>query len=263
MALWGFLGGALGFPGGQCLQAFHAWNPEVFNQGIWIELDQHMNWWNNMETTFGAVMGATLGLGLWRNRAEIQPATCDEEDNLPVWGEILLLAIHIPILVGVEFAEIRFVDSLYGLGLVMVAIPVVAISGGRWWPTLQILPLILIPIAGKTLKDLAFENQEIGVSAGWMVYVILPLSITTVAALLQLKKPESERDGVEFVRWTLLLNIWVYYLLNFAFFRFPWPWAEWTARTPNNLVFTLCLVGLTLLCLLGRRNEKGGEAHSS
>ncbi|MCA9449752.1 MAG: hypothetical protein KC931_21705, partial [Candidatus Omnitrophica bacterium] len=65
MALWGVLGGALGFPGGQTLQAYHAWNPEVFSQGIWTELDRYMNWWNNMETTFGTIMGATLGLGLW------------------------------------------------------------------------------------------------------------------------------------------------------------------------------------------------------
>ncbi|MDX9973362.1 MAG: hypothetical protein RBU21_10280, partial [FCB group bacterium] len=39
LGFWGLLGGALGFPLGQCLQAYHAWNPEVFRQGIWATLD--------------------------------------------------------------------------------------------------------------------------------------------------------------------------------------------------------------------------------
>jgi hypothetical protein len=42
--------------------------------------------------------------------------------------------------------------------------------------------------------------------------------------------------------------------LNFAMFRFPWPWDTWTARTPNALFFTVCLLGLTLACVtIGRR----------
>ena len=33
LGLWGLLGGALGFPIGQSLQAYHAWNPECFSAG--------------------------------------------------------------------------------------------------------------------------------------------------------------------------------------------------------------------------------------
>ena len=58
LALWGILGGALGFPLGQSIQAYHAWNPEIFTGGIWEDLGA-VNWWNMMETTFGAIMGAT------------------------------------------------------------------------------------------------------------------------------------------------------------------------------------------------------------
>ncbi len=67
---WGVLGGALGFPLGQSLQAYHAWNPD-FLRGSFLE-GTAINWWNMMETTYGAVMGALLGCGLWLNRKRIR-----------------------------------------------------------------------------------------------------------------------------------------------------------------------------------------------
>ena len=60
LAGWGFLGGAIGFPGGQCLQAYHAWNVDSFRQGWFAALEPHMNWWNVMEITFGAVFATVL-----------------------------------------------------------------------------------------------------------------------------------------------------------------------------------------------------------
>ena len=62
-------------------------------------------------------------------------------------------------------------------------------------------------------------------------------------------------NGRNFCRSLLILNAWIYFLLNFAFFRFPFPWApfeEWTSRTPNNLVYCVCVVGLTLGALATR-----------
>ncbi len=58
-----------------------------------------------------------------------------------------------------------------------------------------------------------------------------------------------------FARIGLLLCTWMYFLLNYAFFRFPWPWAEWTGRTPNGIIFTVCAVGLTLAALIGTRRD--------
>ena len=81
---WGLLGGAIGFPLGQCLQAFHAWNPEVFARGLWAGLDPHVNWWNAMETTFGAVMGAAVSAGVWLNRDLVAAApsfAADADDD--------------------------------------------------------------------------------------------------------------------------------------------------------------------------------------
>ena len=53
----------LGFRSVKACRRFHAWNPEVFQSGIWVQLDPHMNWWNMMEITFGATAGAVIGLG--------------------------------------------------------------------------------------------------------------------------------------------------------------------------------------------------------
>jgi hypothetical protein len=65
MAFWGVLGGAIGFPLGQCVQAIHAWNPDFYPNSIAAPFTNYLNWWNTMETTFGFIMGGVLGLGLW------------------------------------------------------------------------------------------------------------------------------------------------------------------------------------------------------
>jgi len=48
------------------------------------------------------------------------------------------------------------------------------------------------------------------------------------------------------------MTTWLYFGLNYAFFHYPWPWATWTARTPNALVFTACAISLTLAALRSR-----------
>ncbi len=65
MAIVGFIAGGLGFSGGQSVQAYHAWNPEVFTQSAYAEYFSKFNWWNMMETSFGLIMGAVLAVGLW------------------------------------------------------------------------------------------------------------------------------------------------------------------------------------------------------
>ena len=73
MALWGLLGGGLGFSLGQCVQAWNAWNAGVYAESFMKDIP--MNWWNNMETTFGTIMGAVVGLGLWLNRDQSAVST--------------------------------------------------------------------------------------------------------------------------------------------------------------------------------------------
>jgi len=255
MGLWGVLGGALGFPLGQSLQAAHAWNPQFFRQGIWTTLDPLMNWWNFMETTFGVTLGATLGLGLWIHRTRIAFPSADDGPELPVPVEWALLAIHVSLLVAVEFFDVPFVDRLYDFGPALGLIPVVAVAGGRWWPWLLMLPVTLLPIAGKTLRNLAYEQHRVGLELGWTLSVACPLAAATLAAVWLARRDPRASAGC----WTgpmLLGCTWLYFGLNFAFFQFPWPWKDWTMRTPNALVFLMCALGLSAAVVSARRRSR-------
>ncbi|HPA45377.1 MAG TPA: hypothetical protein PK395_06395 [bacterium] len=252
LALWGILGGAIGFPFGQSLQAYHVWNVESFKTGFWAVLDPHMNWWNWMETTFGATMGGILGLGLWLNRKRIQPYADADKEVIPSGMEWTLFVVHVAFLVGAEFLEFRLLGRLYGFGLVMGIIPMAAIVGGRWWPYFLVLPVTLVPIAGKTIKELVYEKPAIDPTLGWIVYLIIPLLIALAVSIWFAQKGMAGQIGRDFTRRVLLLNTWMYFFLNFAFFHYPWPWAEWTGRTPNGIMFTICAIGLTVAALRGR-----------
>ena len=249
LALWGVLGGAVGFPLGQSFQAFHAWNQELFTRGFWAELAPHMNWWNMMETTFGAIMGAALGLGLWLNRRLIN---LDDDSDEPAMSDgflALLLCVHLSLVIAVEFTSIRSVDRIYDLGLMMGIIPMFACVSGGLWRYLQILPITRIPSAGKTLRQLVYREEAIGPLAGWVLYLVVPLTIATFVAFDLVRRAEAGQTAHRLTRVALLVTAWTYFLLNYAFFRYPFPWREWTGRTPNGIVFSVCVLGLTLLVL--------------
>lgn len=256
MALWGLLGGAIGFPLGQSLQAYHAWNPEVFLSGIWKDLDPHMNWWNMMETTFGATMGATLGLGLWLNRGKIKVPVQPTEDGLASWVEWSLFGVHAFLLVASEFLSLGIFSILYDEGLILAILPMALVVRGTKWPFLVIFPLTLIPIAGKTVQNLVYEASAIGPPLGWFLYLGLPMLISLWLAYRSIVSAETGEDsGYSFLWRAVLANTWIYFLLNFAFFRYPFPWSEWTSRTPNGILFTIAAVGLTLMVYFSSKEE--------
>lgn len=276
LGLCGVLAGAIGFPAGQSLQAFHAWNLESFRSGPWAHLDPLINWWNFMETTFGAVFGAILGAGLWFNRSRIAPLAKPPqpiESGLSLWMESTLLLAHVFLLVTSEFVVIDAISAAYDFGLILGLIPVVAIAGGRYAPYFVILPITLLPIAAKTLRRLAYQQTQetqLAPVAGWTLYLIVPLLLMTALSIYFVRSAQTgtkhntaneNATGTatvnatrQFLAISLLASIWVYFTLNFAFFQFPWPWGTWTQRTPNAIAFTICAVGLTLFALSERRN---------
>lgn len=247
LGLWGVLGGAVGFPLGQCIQSYHQWNIAAFHTGFWAQLDPDINWWNMMETTFGATMGAILGLGLWLNRKRIRPPD-PGLDTMPAAAEIALMADYIVVLVGAEFLGFWELPAVYGVGILLGILPMVASVNGRWAPILTLLPVTLLPIAGKTVQELVYDHPAIGHVAGWTLYLIVPLAIS-IAVAVWLAKRVPQMTGAAFLRPALALSAWTYFLLNFAYFRYPWPWAHWTRRTPNGIIFTICLIGLTFVAL--------------
>ena len=261
LAMWGVLGGAIGFPLGQSIQAYHAWNHKMIDETFLAKLQ--LNWWNMMETTFGATMGAALGLGAWLNRELMNPPPEEEGNHFPMPLGFLLLACHLAMLIAVEFATIRAVDMFYDLGLIMVLVPMVMSLRGRWWPYLQVLPLTMIPIAGKTVRELVYRENSIEVVPGWILYAVVPWSVGLIFAIWSGSSSRRQSHGHSFVRWSLLITTWTYFGLNFAFFRFPWPWEEWTGRTASGLVFTFCTFVLTVLVMMKSKQQSSDEAKAA
>jgi hypothetical protein len=249
LGLFGVVFGGLGFVAGQSVQAYHSWNAADFQQGWLAQIEPYMNWWNTMETVFGAVMGLGLGLGVWLHRRRL-PTRAEDEDvvELPPAAELVLVAGHAAAFAVWNFVSFPRLDQMADQSLAMGLAPLALILGGRYAPYLIALPVVALPICGKTLRELTYLSDAVPPVYGWTLLIVLPLTVLTVAAIALARRgrrPEGA-DAAGFTRWSLLLTSWVYFALNFAFFRFPWPWEPPTRRTPSAIAFTACLAILTL-----------------
>jgi Kef-type K+ transport system membrane component KefB len=131
----------------------------------------------------------------------------------------------------------------------MGIIPILAIMGGRCWPYLLCLPITALPIAGKTLRDLSYRSEDLNVIFGWVIIFIIPIALTIWFVIKQIKNSESNGDGSQFIRETMVYSTVFYFIMNWAIFRFPWPWAEWTGRTPSGIIFSMCAASIILLAI--------------
>jgi hypothetical protein len=255
MAFWGCLGG-LGFPIGQSLQVWHGWNRDLFREGFLADLDKVINWWNFMETTFGLVMGAALGLGLWLNRRRIAALDRTDEVSMKPAVEFGLLTVHLPLLFLWEFAALGPLDAVGDLGIPLSFIPLIGIAGGRHWPYLMALPVVAFPILAKTGEAMGFPPSTSVIGAG--LFVALPFVLLMLLAMHFSRSAfvRPETCARDYLSPTLLIVTWLYFALNYAFFKFPWPWQTWTARTPNAMIFMICALALTSAALKFRRSDR-------
>lgn len=269
LAFWGFVAGGVGFSLGQSVQAFHAWNRAWFGQGWFASVEPYVNWWNMMEITFGAVFGAILALGMWLNRRLIHLQHHEGQIVLPLSAEWVLLLIHLLAVTAWNFGEFFYLDIFANVALTMIIIPMIAVLGGRLWPYFVTLPVVAAPIAGKTFRaltselrnaDQAMAEQTMALGAPLAAYVLLPLIITLGAALYFARESTQPRSAGRYLRWALLICSWLYFWLNYAFFEFPWPWRQWTGRTPSGIIFSVCLLGLTAAALLVGARDKTSVA---
>jgi len=263
MVLWGMLAGGLGFSLGQSVQAYHAWNVDWFQMGWLASIEPNINWWNMMEITFGAVFGCVLALGLWCNRHHIATNRFDEPIELGFKTELGLMAIHIFALVTWNFMSFSTFDWFADRALTMGLIPLLAILGGRIWPYFVCLPITALPIAGKTLRQLAYRTDDISLLFGWFIYFMGPLALVTWFAIKLIQRPDKKLNGHFFSRRTLIISTIFYFVLNWAFFEFPWPWSDWTARTPSGIIFIICAAGLLLLTFYFDPRKGGWQFNSS
>jgi len=264
VGLFAMLFGAIGFPTGQSVQAYHSWNKADFQVGWLGAIEPYMNWWNTMETIFGAILGMGLGLGVWLNRHRIAPAAVDEVE-IPLRAEAPLLLAYAGVIAVWNFMTFPPLDAVANHSLTMGLLPLTLIVGGRYAPYLIALPIVAMPICGKTLRDLSYETTEVSLASGWGILFIAPMIVMLTAAIILARRGLRGDDGQSFARWGLLLCSWLYFLLNLGFFRTPtWPFGAATARTPSTIVFSLCVAALTLACLLvGRpRSQRSTGIHA-
>jgi len=86
--------------------------------------------------------------------------------------------------------------------------------------------------------------------------------LSTVAALWFAFRAPKGLSGRTLTRAALAVCAWGYFTLNWAVFNYPWPWAPWTARTPNGILFAISLLALTGLALFTRRTAPVQSASS-
>jgi hypothetical protein len=223
------------------------------------------------------IFGTILAAGVWLNRHLITtPAIPDEVTISPPW-EITLCVVHVILLVAAEFWPLPESISWYSQqyiqwGLLLSTIPMIGIVGGRFWPYLMTLPVLTIPIAGKTLNALAYAKvPTISVGLGSLVLTAIPLGIAAIAAAFLISAQYHRQSVRAMAAWGLLVTSWLFYGLNCAFFHFGWPWTylfnsppqfaemidfvstrkEWDGRTHSGLIFTFFVCCLTLAALWG------------
>ena len=256
MALVGFVAGGVGFPLGQCVQAFHAWNPCFFTKGLLGILEPYMNWWNMMEISFGTIFGAILAAGLWLNRHLIPSEATDDRVVISPLIELPLVAAYIGLLIWADFLGSGFVSIFGAKTMTIAALPLIGILGGRFFPYLIALPIVAGPIAGKTLREMCYKNEEFSRPIGWVVFLTIPLGLLLWRAILLVQRGQHEEKARGFAREGLLLATWFFFAMNFIFFRCPWPWAPWTGRTPSAIIFTVCALSLTVAALVLREKRR-------
>ena len=271
LGLIAIVAGGLGFAGGQCTQSLHAWHPEIFAEdgrlGFAHDYTKYFNWWNVMETTFGFIWGAILALGVYLNRHLIEVGRSDDElVSIPYPLEIILCAAHIGLVILGEFHLIPIEQNLDDgipqvtasnivpiagyvyteYGLILAAIPLICIVGGRLWPYLMLMTVVAVPICGKTLNALCTqEGSKYSMREGWIWFVGIPLAVCFAVGVGLILRSQARQSGGRAAAVALMFTTLLYFGLNTVFFDFAWPWLEWTSRTPNQTVFMIssaCLV---------------------
>ncbi len=256
MGCIGFVAGGLGFAGGQCVQAFHAWNADLFSTGLLsgVAAFKFVNWWNMMETSFGLIFGAVMATGLWLNQSHIRIEQAEQDVSIDPTSETALLCAHLGLLLTSEFLRLpgpaAIVSSYVDMGFYMCLLPMIGVAGGRAWPYLLLFPVVVAPICGKQLRHLVYgENPEYSIAVGWVLFAIIPLSVALVTAVHLLTKGTQKQSAKAFAALGLLMTVIIYFGFNTAFFNFAWPWQPWTARTPSQTIFGFCSIVLSLTAI--------------
>jgi hypothetical protein len=167
--------------------------------------------------------------------------------------------VHTGLLVG-EFFSFRWAElySEISLFLEVIRSPPSPADGGG----LSAGPA-RHPVADRRqdLRQLAYENTAIPVTAGWILYLILPgAGHDGPVVFARASRADAVAGSAVFLRrsccWRRGSTS-----VSTAFFRFPWR-LHWTTRTPNAIVFTICAALLTSPPCTHRGSDRGFQNRS-
>ena len=164
---------------------------------------------------------------------------------LPGPMEFGLIFVHLVAVFFWNFRSIDALDAIADLAIPMGLLPVVAVLGGRSSAFLVALPVVMFPIAGKTLRSIApqLETGQ-GELVARSLALAVPMAVTTTLAAWAI-----DRCSLKFGRLGLTTSVWLFFALNFAFFEYPWPWSPPTFRSPSAAVFLVFSIALTILAV--------------
>jgi hypothetical protein len=190
-ALWGFIGGGLGFGLG----------------GFWMVLGSRLptdvifqEYWKAMEFTFGLLLGAFLGFAAWLNRKEIKLVTETVPESPPAGSLSVLKEFGITLVVGVLvfWGFSSWLDPVVDAGnkihgFTMVGIRDIAIlfSNYAFFGTLMIVVVLLYPsVAWQIAITLTFCHTVIDIMGDiyhdplTTMQVIISLSTILLSSLI-------------------------------------------------------------------------------
>ena len=241
-AMWGALGGAIGFGGG----------------GLWMcagkalpELKQMVSWWKLMELTFGFCFGLALGHAAWLKREVIFAAQAkphlEPDRQLAVGVSVIVTLVMGLAVLGLE-ASIDIVSTFTFLGVALLILALY-MEALMWQIGLTVTTCAFV----YDLTEKFFEQRDQGDSpAKWGMAALTAVILGWLVARRQLAV-------VPMVRWAFLLLMWSAVVVSYLK-SLQHPRATF-AQVTVELVFTLSAVLLTWMA--GRKihpNEASAAA---
>lgn len=229
-ALWGALGGAIGFGGG----------------GLWMvagkalpQLKQWASWWKFMEFTFGFCFGLALGYAAWLKRASI-PAPVSPSDPPPTapreWPAPLLILVTLACALAVLWSEANLdvvcAFTFFGATLLVV---VLFAESFAWQVTLTLTICAFI-------YDLLEKFHE---NPGWVPPFAKWIAAALAGLTLAMVITHRLRKEQPMLTWGFLVLTWSAVLVSYLKSLREFPFSG--SHTVVELIFTAGALWLTWL----------------
>ncbi len=164
LAVWGAIGGAVGFPAGAALQVM----------GRAYDLPLQLGWWKVMELTFGACLGLAYGYAAWRWKGELAPAKTSTPRARAWWCHPIYAGFAIMcLMISSQFLRSRFGYTIAGavlLGLVLFREEL------GWHAAITITSCAFA-------FDFLKNRPELPLAATWGFVVVLTIAVAVLVVL--------------------------------------------------------------------------------